>query len=160
MALPHEEVDPTGSVRALAVGNTNPLLKEPKPRTYASKRWVFTLHKPSETDIKDLAQLGSKVAGYSIWAEEFGAEGKTPHLQGYFEFLIKRRPMETFSNKRIHWEKAKGSRFDNVAYISKEGGRRWICGKIDESLAGGFPTQESFVGDAMAWLETHPFPKK
>lgn len=51
---------------------------------------------------------------------EVGSKG-TPHLQGYFEFKTKRRPKGVFNNPRIHFEKSKGSRDDNLIYCRKEG---------------------------------------
>jgi hypothetical protein len=54
------------------------------------------------------------------FGEEVGKNG-TPHLQGWVESPIRMRPMEKFRNKRIHWEKTKGNRQQNVDYCSKEG---------------------------------------
>ena len=44
----------------------------------------------------------------------------TPHLQGYVEFKSKLRPLGLFEFKRIHWEKSKGSKEENITYCSKQ----------------------------------------
>ncbi len=61
------------------------------------------------------------------WQEELG-ENETPHLQGWMEFPKKIRPLVPFrkylGHGRIHWEKMRGSIWDNVTYCSKAGGKK------------------------------------
>jgi len=58
-----------------------------------------------------------------IFEEEVGDE-ETPHLQGYIEVKKRIRPFQLKLPKQIHWEKAKGSRAENIAYCSKDHGRQ------------------------------------
>lgn len=64
----------------------------------------------------------SRCSGY-IFEEEVGEEG-TPHLQGYIEVASRIRPFQLKLPKQIHWEKAIGTRGENIAYCSKERGRQ------------------------------------
>lgn len=96
-------------------GNT----KEP-PRIVPSKKWCFTLNNYTTEEVETLeTEIKYKAANY-IYGYEIGESG-TPHLQGYIEAKIKIRPTECFSCKRIHWEKAKGNKYQNIEYCSKDG---------------------------------------
>jgi len=55
---------------------------------------------------------------------EVGESG-TPHLQGYIESQVKIRPDQLGLSRKIHWEKAKGNRKQNVVYCGKEGQTRY-----------------------------------
>lgn len=50
----------------------------------------------------------------------------TEHLQGYIEFKTKKRPKNVFGIDAIHWEKAKGSKEQNIEYCSKDDASPWI----------------------------------
>lgn len=79
------------------VGNT---------RTSASIYWTFTLNNFTDIEFNILKdEIRLHCIDYRV-QEEIG-ESNTPHLQGYIQAKKKIRPMETFSNKRIHWEKAR-----------------------------------------------------
>lgn len=99
-------------------GNTSP--QSPiKKQVPSSKRWCFTLnnHTISEKDeIVRCLEINSYLWIIGIETGELG----TPHLQGYCEFKKAIRPT-LFKNKRIHFEKAKGTREQNIKYCSKEG---------------------------------------
>lgn len=97
-------------------GNTN----ENSRRISASKSWCFTLNNYSQSD-KDciLAQMITSKLEY-IMGFEIGKENNTPHIQGYIYSKKKIRPFETFKNKKIHWEKCKGSKIDNFRYCAKD----------------------------------------
>ena len=83
-----------------------------------SKRWCFTLNNYKKEDISSISS-NSSINSYII-GEEVGEKG-TPHLQGYIEFKEKKRPLGVFKEfNNIHWEKAKGSRLDNINYCSKD----------------------------------------
>lgn len=56
------------------------------------------------------------------------ADSGTPHLQGYIELTKKSRPLGLFKLKRIHWEKAKGTKEENIIYCSKEDKNAWCLG--------------------------------
>lgn len=83
-----------------------------------SIRWCFTLNNWTQDEFIQICAIVPKYCKMCI----IGSEGddKTPHLQGYIEFITKKRPLSVFSNKRIHWEKCKGDRKSNLDYCSKE----------------------------------------
>lgn len=92
-------------------GNT---ISRPNP----AKRWSFTLNNYTEMEYSELKEiLGSK--GSYIMGREVGEQG-TPHIQGYVNFHEKCRPLSVCKNKRIHWEKCKGTEDDNIKYCSKD----------------------------------------
>lgn len=105
---------------APAGGNTKTPTAAPKNRVTASKRWCFTLNNWTEEELALLSTHFSTSAKLWIIGKEVGENG-TPHLQGFVEFLDKSRPLESVKNKRIHWEKTKGSDQENWVYCSKEG---------------------------------------
>lgn len=83
-------------------------------------RWCFTLNNWTEEEYSEIIKISSNSSKYYIVGKEIGEEG-TPHLQGYIEFKKKCRPLERITNKRIHWEKAKGNKLSNFEYCSKDG---------------------------------------
>lgn len=86
------------------VGNT-----KTSSRITASKYWTFTLNNPTEDEVNELyKQVCLVCLDYRV-QEERGESG-TEHLQGYLQSKKPIRPTETFSNKRIHWEKARSPR--------------------------------------------------
>ncbi len=81
-----------------------------------SKRWCLTWNNYPENWINLLSN--PKIDKY-IYGLEVGETG-TDHVQGYVEFIKKDKPLTVFKDlKSIHWEKAKGSRCENVSYCSK-----------------------------------------
>jgi len=84
-----------------------------------SIRWIMVLNNWTNDELNSISSICSKFCKYAIIEEEIGECG-TPHLQGYFEFKTKMRPCSVFNNKRIHFEKAKGTREDNNIYCSKD----------------------------------------
>lgn len=134
------------------LGNTRPK----RNRIPASKKWCFTLHNYSEADITLLNSVVPDGPGkFIIFSEERGASGGSPHLQGYIEFKRECRPTEKFDNKTFHWEKAKGSREQNVAYIEKEQGNIYTNGKLKQYFPPiGSPEHIAMeVADAIKWIE-------
>lgn len=91
-------------------------------RPPSSKRWCFTLNNYNEKEYIDIINyLDTNGSNKYIIGKEVGESG-TPHLQGYINFEKKCRPLENkHMNKRIHWEKCKGSEKDNIKYCSKDG---------------------------------------
>lgn len=87
-------------------------------RISASKKWCFTYNNPQGS----LGSIGSVLYKYglAIVGEEFGEENNTRHFQGYVEFKHKTRPLERFKSWGAHWEKAEGTREQNLTYCSKE----------------------------------------
>ncbi len=90
------------------------------PPISPSIRWCMTLNNPSDDDIKSFSSICSKFCKFAIVGLEVGESG-TPHLQGYIEFKKKSRPMSVFSNKKIHWEKSKATKYENWTYCTKDG---------------------------------------
>lgn len=103
-----------------------------KKQVSASKGWCFTFHNYTKKDIETINSSNS--SNYLIFSEETGKAGVSPHLQGYIEFKSKNRPTSLKWDKTIHWEKAKGSKAQNIAYIRKEGGTLYVNGKMEWPL--------------------------
>lgn len=82
-----------------------------------ARRYCFTLNNYTNEEIDTLTHLFDEY----VIGKETGDEG-TPHLQGYVEFKNARSILELKKiNNRIHWEKAQGSKEDNIKYCTKEG---------------------------------------
>lgn len=83
------------------VGNT-----KTSARIASSIYWSFTLNNFTEEEFNILKnEICAQCLDYRV-QEEIGELG-TAHLQGYIQAKKRIRPSETFSNKRIHWEKAR-----------------------------------------------------
>ena len=98
------------------LGNTR--TKSPKTINPA-KRWFFTLNNYTEKELCSIVPI-QDLCKHMIVGKEVG-EGGTPHLQGFINLLVKKRPMSLGLSPRIHWEKAKGNNEENLIYCSKEG---------------------------------------
>lgn len=112
--------------------------REGNTRPPSSKRWCFTYHvAPKGSNgsymlpVEFENWLGANGEYYVSY--ELGEEKSTPHLQGYIEFNRKVRAVGLF-DKRIHWEKSRGNRNDNISYISKEGIKIWTNMKLPEKI--------------------------
>lgn len=99
----------------IALGNT----KTKATRIIPSKYWCFTLNNYKDEELETLETI-FREAGEFIYGKEVGESG-TRHLQGYIEFFVKVRPSERIKDKRIHWEKRKGSKIQAVEYCKKDG---------------------------------------
>ena len=99
-------------------GSGNTILTPPKTINPAI-RWCFTLNNYTLKDLNLIVSIIPKSCRFGIVAKEVGEQG-TPHLQGYIEFKVRRRPLNHFGLKSIHWELAKGSKECNVEYCSKQ----------------------------------------
>lgn len=93
-----------------------------------SRRWVFTLNNPSDAD--SVPDEWASWA-YLVWQKERGEEG-TPHLQG---FVCWSKPASLAFCKsqspRAHWEIARGTLDQCVAYCTKKETRElgpWVRG--------------------------------
>lgn len=108
MKTTNDDIEKTGGG-----GNTS------TPPSY--RKWCFTLNNYTKKEFNDIKTYLSK--GNKLWivGEEIGEEG-TPHLQGYIEAksVIKFTTLKNLNN-RLHLEKAKGDKWDNWNYCSKEG---------------------------------------
>ncbi len=103
-------------------GNT----KTPPKQISPALKWCLTLHHYTEMEISSIKQDIRETCRFGILAKEFGKSGDTPHIQGYIEFKTKKRPKSVFMNQTIHWEKAKGTKEQNVSYCKKEKGEIWV----------------------------------
>lgn len=103
-------------------GEGNTSLPPPKKKRQISpaKRWCFTFNNYTSTHISSIVPVFEHMCSLYGFSEEVGDSG-TKHLQGYCEFNKKCRPMSLELPKEIHWEKCKGSRDDNIRYITKQG---------------------------------------
>lgn len=102
------------ATNATRAGNTKTARKQ-------GRRYCFTLNNWSDEDYATIIQDMSRKNWKYIIGKEIG-ENKTPHLQGYFE---SKSPVRFGTlkklNPKIHWEKARGKRQDNIDYCSKDG---------------------------------------
>lgn len=92
-----------------------------KTSSIRGRKWCLTLNNWSIEDLQNLKNtLTQKHAMFCI-GEEIGEQG-TPHLQGYVEF---KNPLSLQSlkkiNTKIHWERTRGSKEQNIEYCSKDG---------------------------------------
>ncbi len=105
------------SSNSSSVGNT---ITTPIKQIAPSKRWCFVLNNYTQEEIDYLVPKFREYCKKYIVAKEVGEQG-TPHLQGFFEFHTKRRPIGVFNNIRLHFDKARTCDLDQVIYCSKEG---------------------------------------
>lgn len=127
-------------------GGTGNTISVPPKQIAPAKRWCFTLNNYTESEISSIVPLLEELCKLAIIGKEVGVCG-TPHLQGYCEFKTKMRPVGVFS-KRIHWEKCRGNREDNILYCRKEGNVLLTLGDIRP-----IPTTIS-EGDFYKWQKT------
>ena len=90
------------------------------PTVNPAKRWCFVLNNWNESEFCSICSKIKTLCSIGLIGKEVGENG-TPHLQGYIEFKTKARPKSKFDNDRIHWDKCKGSREENITYCSKDG---------------------------------------
>lgn len=86
-----------------------------------SKYWVFTLNNYQDDDISSISAkcATSGCIHRLVYQREVGEEG-TEHLQGYVEFINKKRPMSVFNfNSGFHWERRRGTAQEAIAYCTK-----------------------------------------
>lgn len=111
-----ETLETSGSAK----GNTKPSRMNP------SKYWCFTWNNYPENAVETLETIFEKFQISYLFAKEVGESG-TPHLQGYIECPTKIRPIEKLSlDTKIHWEKRKGNRQQNIDYCSKDEGEKYF----------------------------------
>lgn len=106
------------------LGNT----KSAKSNIVQSKYWCFTFNNYTVDEFLNIEQSFRVDKIRYIIGQEIGESG-TPHLQGYIESPEKIRPQQLKLSKKIHWEKIKGSRLQNIVYCAK-GGKYKISGLV------------------------------
>ena len=100
-------------------GNTKTSPSSATKQISPAIRWCFTLNNWTDDEYSSIVPIFDATCKVVVIGSEVG-DGGTPHLQGYCEFKSKRRP-KTLMCDRIHWEKAKGNKLQNITYCSKEG---------------------------------------
>jgi len=114
-------------------------------RVVPSKYWCFTYFH-AENELEQLETILKSLGNYYFGEEICPTTGKK-HLQGFMQFSSKTRPSEAVKIKAIHWEKAKASVEQNIAYCGKEG-------KIHTNMKIPKPLKDPLQG-----LELYPFQK-
>lgn len=104
------------AVSATREGNTKPLSKQVDVSLY----WCFTYNNYEQKEIEQLSSAFSAECKEYIFGEEIGESG-TKHLQGYIQFKKRNRPSSLKLSPKIHWEKCKGTRKQNIDYCTKDG---------------------------------------
>lgn len=115
----------------MASGNNRPkpsIVKKPIKQISACVHWSFTVNNYTEEHISTIVLKSKSRGDFYIFQEEKGENG-TAHLQGYYKFKHRKRPLEVFSADILpaHWEKARSPK-DLIAYCSdpnKRNGRIW-----------------------------------
>jgi len=94
-------------------------------------RWAFTFNNYDPLTLEDFEQVLRTLSKRFIYQRERGVvgtddggadeQGGTPHLQGYVELRKRTRltQLKRLLPPQIHWEKAKGTDEENIAYCSK-----------------------------------------
>ena len=97
-----------------------------------AKRWCWTLNNPSAAERDTLRNIGQQIEtlnwlDYILFGHEVGEQG-TYHLQGYLILSarmrfqqINQRIWGDRTNNRIHWEVARGTPQQAIAYCKKDG---------------------------------------
>ncbi len=97
------------------------------------KQWCFTKNNYEEEDIIDIIETFKMLKMEYIFSKEVGASG-TKHLQGWCRSQKRFRPSQLKFKKdkwdKSHWEKAKGTKQQNMDYIQKEDGEVFTNLKI------------------------------
>lgn len=110
------------------LGNT-----KPSPIRIRNRKWCITLNNYTSEEYDAMTQYFSSKKYKYIIGKEMG-ENKTPHLQIYvehtsdiyFDTIKKLFP-------RVHMEKARGNRDQNVDYCSKEG--NFVCNGLEKKMS-------------------------
>lgn len=135
-------------------GNTNPT-SSPKKQISPSKMWCFTLNNYTKEEYSSIISIIKETCKYGIIGKEIGECG-TPHLQGYIKFKIKKRPLSVFSNKRIHWEKCKGSQSENIEYCKKDNDYIIIDPEIEDMDLITYDKMYLWQRDILNIIDTKP----
>lgn len=113
------QIVPNSSIQNEALeGNTNNL-QSTKKQAVPSKNWFFTYNNYEISEIDLIIDIFKKKCTKYCFEHEVGESG-TPHLQGFIILKEKGRPTELKLSKKIHWEKCKGTEYDNILYCTKD----------------------------------------
>jgi len=98
--------------------------------------WCFTLNNYSDEQIASIISSMELNCRLGFFNKEIAPSTGTPHLQGYFEFKEKMRPVGIFKIPEMHFTGAKGNLDQNFKYCSKEadnGQMTFSIGKIQKT---------------------------
>lgn len=87
-----------------------------RARVNPSKYWCATIFNATAGDVTPLLERGTRY----IIGNEICPTTKKVHLQCYFEFKTRVRPLERFKGLKAHWERRKGTTAQAVRYCQKE----------------------------------------
>ena len=118
-------------------------------------RWCMVLNNWTEEELQEISAIVPVYSKVALIGSEVGESG-TPHLQGYIEFKTKKRPKSVFKNERIHWEKAKGNREQNLTYCSKDGDVKIRHGLPKEVKTISLDMMKSWQEDVLEEIEKQP----
>lgn len=113
------QIVPNSSSENGALGGNTKDPQSIKKQCVPSKNWFFTYNNYEITEIDLIIDIFEKKCEKYLFEHEVGESG-TPHLQGFIILKEKGRPTELKLSKKIHWEKCKGSEYDNILYCSKD----------------------------------------
>ena len=91
----------------------------------ARKDWVFTLNNYTDDEVRTLNGVLEDVAKckYGVYGREVGESG-TPHLQGFVQFVNRKRPNQVsalLGIRRLHCEARRGTPDEAATYCKKDG---------------------------------------
>lgn len=113
------------------------------------RRWAFTWNNYSEENWSTLTSMEHILSSgirYLTVSKECGAQG-TSHLQGYLEFVNKKRlngVKNALGSQRVHVEIARGTAEQNLQYVMKESGKEGF-----ENYTYGVPVKQGARQDLM-----------
>lgn len=117
------------------LGNTSLNQIKPKEKQCTQSRyWCFTYNNYSLVQLEHLEHIFRVNNIFYIIGLEFAPTTNTPHLQGFISASKKLRPTQLKLDKKIHWEKIKGSQLENIIYCSKGGNYRIFGLKIPRTI--------------------------
>lgn len=127
-----------------------------------SRAWCFTLNNFTS---EDETRIQEYPADYIVYGHEVGESG-TPHLQGYV-YVAARTTLATLKKRfssTAHFEPARGSAADNIAYCTKDNTNVFTKGKppsqgrrndieavVNEIQAGAVTVDELTLQDPMLY---------
>lgn len=103
------------------------------------RRWCFT-NFDLDVSVDSLENRGVPQLGFVIWQLECASSTQKKHQQGYLEWC---NPVSLSTCKKLlptaHWEIARGSASDSIAYCSKDEGRAdpYVSVRLGEPMQQG-----------------------
>lgn len=101
-----------------------------------ARRWCFTYNNPPD-NWEELASAyfdePQNRIKFMIFQLEWGEKNQTRHFQGYLEFNVKKtlKSLQNLFGNGLHFEVARGTKKQNIAYCSKGDGNPFIFGDVE-----------------------------